>query len=156
MFLFSCKDSKTGAATSERINVKFITDSNAISQLADSGDLGHEMQFVDDHNSRNSLDWNGTYKGTWPAEYSKGEDVTVTLNKDFTFSYQSRTERNSKIENKEEKGKFSWVNGSVVELEGVEDGRNKYFVAEERLFKLGAGGKRLEAKEEEKYTLGKE
>ena len=155
MILFSCKESKV-SKNEEGINVKFITDTNAITQLADSGDVGEGMQLVDDHNAKNSLDWNGTYKGTFPADYSKGEEVTVTLNKDYTFSYLSRIERNRKIENREEKGKFSWVNGSVVKLEGVEEGMNLLFVAEERLFKLGEGGKRMPKKEEEKFVLSKQ
>src|SRR5690625_4349907 len=74
---------------------------------------GHEIP--DGHTSQNSLDWEGTYTGTFPCADCEGIAVKLKLNEDLTyveeFDYLG-TENSYK-----EKGKLKWTeDGRMIKL----------------------------------------
>ncbi len=106
------------------------------------------------HNSQNSVDWNGTYKGVVPCADCPGIETTIVLNKDETFSYTGvYQESDTKVE---DTGKFMWHdNGSVVHLMGKQVNM-KLKVGENRLFSLDQDGKPIEGPLKDKYILEKQ
>ena len=60
------------------------------------------------HNSRNSLDWAGTYRGVLPCADCPGIETTVTLRADGTYSATSRYLERDVARTGE--GRFSWSN----------------------------------------------
>ena len=72
------------------------------------------------HNSKNSLDWAGAYKGTMPCADCEGIDTVITLKQDGT--YTSQTKYLGKGDDKvfTENGKFSWSeDGSTIMADGM-------------------------------------
>ena len=119
LFLFNCKN-------------EIKTDSTTITQ----------DKVVNSHDSKNSLDWQGTYKGIMPCADCEGIETEITLNKDITFIL--RTKYLGKGDSKifEEKGKFSWdESGTIITLENLKDRPNKYKVGENTLTQLDMNGK---------------
>jgi copper homeostasis protein (lipoprotein) len=112
--------------------------------------------FIDGHNSVNSLDWNGTYKGTMPCNDCTGieTELTLTLNQDYTL----KTNHQGKIGKvKEEKGSFTWNGtGSVVTLSGIKNPPNQYFVGENRLLQLDVYGNKITGSGGDMYILIKQ
>ncbi len=106
------------------------------------------------HNSQNSVDWAGTYKGVIPCADCPGIETTVVLNNDLTFKYTGiYQESNTKIE---DAGKFMWHdNGSVVHLMGKEVNM-KLKVGENQLFSLDQDGKPIDGPLKDHYILKKE
>ena len=96
------------------------------------------------HNSRNALDWPGTYTGTLPCADCEGIRTTVTLNDDGNFEreliYLGQTAAPIR-----ETGRFSWNEaGSIVTLDLSGDASQMYQVGENQLFHLDRAGKRVE------------
>ena len=92
------------------------------------------------HNSRNSLDWAGTYSGVVPCADCEGIRTTVTLNADGTFErelvYLGRSAGPLR-----DAGRFTWNEaGSVVTLVPPEGTTQMYQVGENRLFHLDQAG----------------
>jgi len=104
------------------------------------------------HNSRNSLDWSGTYQGTLPCADCPGIRYTITLDEDN--SYQLKTqylERGDSVFT--ESGKFNWDDkGGQITL--AERGE-KFQVGENRLFHLDMEGNRITGGLAEYYVLNK-
>lgn len=100
------------------------------------------------HNSRNSLDWAGVYKGTLPCADCEGIEVEIRLNEDLT--YERVMTYLGKGDNRfSDNGRFEWdENGSKIRLinatsPDVED--NWFQVGENRLFVLDTEGNRIES-----------
>lgn len=115
------------------------------------GDHDHDHQ--DEHNSQNSLDWMGSYRGTVPCADCPGIETTVKLYDDETFSYKAvYQDRNLTVA---DTGKFMWHdNGSVVHLKGKETDI-KYKVGENILMQLDTEGKEITGTLAENYNLKK-
>lgn len=110
----------------------------------------------DIHNSRNSLDWAGTYKGTLPCADCSGIETTITIDKDGNYTRTMKYLGKGDGTEYKETGKFKWNdNGSVITLEGTE-GSNLYQVGENRLFHLDREGNRVTGDLAENYVLVKE
>src|SRR5699024_4503628 len=94
------------------------------------------------HNSQNSLDWSGTYKGTLPCADCPGIEVELTLNSDLT--YTSTMEYLERDTTHEEEGTFEWnESGSDITLyDNGKEESGKYKVGENRLFFLDEDGNR--------------
>jgi copper homeostasis protein (lipoprotein) len=107
------------------------------------------------HNSRNSLDWYGVYKGITPCADCEGIETKISLKKDGTFKrsliYQGKDNNSFHDE-----GKLEWnIEGSKVNLIG-EDGRSQiYQVGENVLFHLDQEGNRITGDLAEMYKLTK-
>lgn len=109
---------------------------------------------TDMHNAQNSLDVEGTYKGVLPCADCEGIETEIEL-KDS--AYIKRTKYLGKGDGKvdEEKGSFEWVDGSTIELEGIEGASNKYFVGENTLTHLDMEGNKVTGELADHYILKK-
>lgn len=106
------------------------------------------------HNSKNSLDWTGTYNGILPCADCEGIKTTVTLENDniyiLTEEYLGKDGKPYVT-----KGSFSWnKEGNQITL--INGERNqRYKVGENMLIHLDMNGKQIEGKLAEMYTLNK-
>jgi uncharacterized lipoprotein NlpE involved in copper resistance len=104
------------------------------------------------HNSRNSLDWKGSYKGIVPCADCEGIETTLTLS-DSTYVLETLyLGKGNKVYT--DKGSFFWDgNGSVITLYDV---NLKYLVGENYLRQLNLEGNIIESEHAEMYLLSKE
>ena len=110
-------------------------------------------QFVDEHNAKNSLDYQGTYTGKVPTASGEGMLVSITL-EDST--YVKKTEYVGKKEIFEDKGKYAWnTEGNTVILDGINGAPNQYFVGENTLIQLDMEGKKIAGELADQYILRK-
>ena len=124
-------------------SMKMATDSNAILSAIDSS-----------HTAQNSLDWNGTYTGVLPCADCEGMETEIMLHKDSTYmlSVKYVGKKDAKIFTSE--GKFTWIDGFNIKLEGVKEGSPAtYFVGENKLTQLDMQGKKIEGSLASKYIL---
>ncbi len=108
------------------------------------------------HNSENSLDWAGTYKGVTPCADCEGIETELVLNQDLT--YVMKTKYLGKGDGKvfEENGSFVWdKNGGSISLQGGKGGPSQYKVGENQLIQLDMEGKVITGDLAEKYVLTK-
>ena len=107
------------------------------------------------HNSRLSLDWDGTYRGVLPCADCPGIETVITLTADGTYL---RTIRYLEREDgyRRDQGEFQWNDaGSAVTL-GDGENSQQYQVGENRLFFLDRQGQRIEGALAENYVLVKD
>lgn len=106
------------------------------------------------HSAENSLDYLGTYTGTFPGADNPGIATKLTLHRDQSYTLESVY--TGKDENKfEEKGDFS-VDGNTLTLYS-KSGQNQYFKIEEgRLRKLDNDKQVITGSLAEEYILIKE
>jgi uncharacterized lipoprotein NlpE involved in copper resistance len=111
---------------------------------------------TDMHNSKNGLDWNGTYKGTLPCADCEGIETILTLNEDLTYVLVTNyLGRNDALE-EEKKGDFSWdEHGTEITLTNVTSRPNKYKVGENRLWHLDINGDMITGDSADHYILTK-
>src|SRR6056297_3550744 len=105
------------------------------------------------HNSMNSLDWAGIYKGTLPCASCRSIKMEIVLKRDGTYQqtnvYQNDEESDAVISS----GTFSWnESGSTITLNNAEK-PNQFFVGENYLTKLDIDGNRVRSEER---RVGKE
>jgi uncharacterized lipoprotein NlpE involved in copper resistance len=94
---------------------------------------------VDIHNSRISVDWNGTYSGIIPSADGPGISVLIVLNLDETFelNYSYLKDPENLFTSQ---GSFKWNNdGRIITLE-VEDWPPYYWVGQNKLTQLDMEG----------------
>jgi copper homeostasis protein (lipoprotein) len=107
------------------------------------------------HNSRNSLDWYGVYKGITPCADCEGIETKISLKKDGTFkrSLKYLGKDNNSFH---DEGKFEWNNeGSKVTLIGDGGLSQMYQVGENVLFHLDQEGNRITGDLADMYKLAK-
>lgn len=105
------------------------------------------------HNSRNALDWPGTYTGTLPCADCEGIRTTVTLRDDGTFDrelvYLGKSDKPFL-----QTGQFSWnAAGSAVTLVPDDGTAQMYQVGENQLFHLDQAGNRISGDLAAQYVL---
>lgn len=108
---------------------------------------------VDAHNSKNSLDYEGTYAGTTPCADCSGIEVEITLTGD---QYKKKMVYLGKEDNNtfEVSGAYSWNDaGSIIILNN--DNTEQYQVGENALFMLDEKGERITGDLAEMYILRK-
>lgn len=108
-------------------------------------------------NSKTSLDWAGTYKGTVPCADCEGIETTISIGTDssytLTLSYLGKKEAAVV----EKKGTFSWNDaGSIILLSGISDGPSQYLVGENKLIQLDLAGNRITGELAARYELVKQ
>lgn len=110
---------------------------------------------IDAHTSENSLDWNGTYKGTLPCADCEGIETTLTLHKDKTYTKQSNYLGKEDF-TEETEGTFIWNDeGTEISLSS-EGGVSPYYkVGENKLWHLNNDGKIIEGDLANHYILTK-
>lgn len=110
-------------------------------------------QVADTHNSRNSLDYQGTYEGVLPCADCEGIKTEVVLKKD-TYTL-SREYLGKKSEPFKSEGSYKWDStGSIITLEN-ETVPNKYKVGENVLIHLDSAGNQITGDLAENYKLKK-
>lgn len=104
-------------------------------------------------NSRSSLDWAGSYRGTLPCADCPGIKTEITLLANGLYRMGSfYQERSSSAER--DSGSFTWnKDGNRILLNN--DSSQQFLVGENRLFKLDLSGARMIGALAEAYTLGK-
>lgn len=106
-------------------------------------------------NSRNSLDWEGTYSGTIPCADCEGIKVQLNINNDLTY-YKISDYLGKDDSSFTESGTFLWSeDGGSIALEGNPEGAQKYLVGENVLFMLDRDGNRITGDLAEMYQLKK-
>lgn len=107
----------------------------------------------DHHNAMNSLDYEGTYKGSLPC--ADCEVIETTLVLDATSYTKEMVYKGKSKEVFKESGSIQWnKEGNTITLDGV-DPSNQYFVGENVLFHLDSDGKRVEGDLAKLYELTK-
>ena len=66
---------------------------NSNKKSTDNTTIAANTEVTDMHNAENALDYDGTYTGTFPAADCPGINITLTLNKDKTFTQNTSTEK---------------------------------------------------------------
>lgn len=112
------------------------------------------VEVADMHNAEISLDYEGTYKGVFPAADCPGIETTLTLNADKTFALH-QVYIDQKDGTFDEKGTYT-VEGDLLTLQ-VEGGEISYYKVEEnRLRLLDADKNEITGELAENYILNKE
>jgi len=107
-------------------------------------------------NSRNALDWAGTYLGVLPCADCPGIETTITLGQEGSYSRTTRYLERDKVAPLTEKGTFTWnKEGSTITLTGVKGGPSQYLVGENKLIQLDMQGKRITGELASRYALQK-
>lgn len=107
------------------------------------------------HNSRNSLDWAGTYRGVLPCADCEGIETVITLTEDGSFREHTRyLGKNEGQTEASREGSFDWSDdGGRVTLAG--DPPHPYRVGENRLTRLALDGSATTGALAESYVLTK-
>lgn len=104
------------------------------------------------HNSMNSLDWEGAYRGKLPCADCDGIETAIVLVNDgrYRMWYRYLGKSDKVIP---EQGQFSWNDtGSTITLL---DSHVQYFVGENQLIRLAQDGSRITGALAEAYVLTK-
>ncbi|GBU08637.1 lipoprotein [Bacteroidales bacterium] len=110
----------------------------------------------DSHNSENSLDWAGTYKGIVPCADCEGIETEIQLTKDGTFVLKTKYLGKESVAATEDGGNFSWdESGSVITLSGLRNRPNQFSVVEGAIVQLDMEGNVIEGELAERYILRK-
>lgn len=111
--------------------------------------------FKEEHTSKNSLDWQGTYQGILPCADCEGIQTKILINSDNTYikfiTYLGKDEKEVQSQ-----GNFSWnASGSEITLES-EDKPNTYKVMENALMVLDMEDHMIRGQLEDHYKLNKD
>ena len=108
------------------------------------------------HNSQNSLDWAGTYKGIMPCADCEGIRTIITLTEKNEFSVRMQY-LGKKVNEYKYSGKVVWNSGeSIITLITKGDNSKEYyFVGEGYIQKLDSDKKKIDGDLEEMFKLKK-
>lgn len=107
----------------------------------------------DGHNSAQSLDWPGTYRGITPCADCEGIETTVSLEKNRTFQIQRKYlgKKNTPFKSK---GTFSWrKDGNSILLKEANNSTTIFRVGEDNLVQLDQQGNAITGSNADKYVL---
>lgn len=105
--------------------------------------------------AQNSLDVVGKYKGVLPCADCEGMETIIELKNDSTYSRVIKY-LGKKDDTFTATGKWTWVNGFVINLGSIKEGPNRYFVAEGKLIQLDMSGNRITGNLADQYELKKQ
>lgn len=109
----------------------------------------------DIHNSQNSVNYTGVYKGELPSASGPGMIVTIELKEDGTFKEDVVYKKDNSTYTT--KGKYTWnTTGSIITLEGLKYEPNRYRVGGGILIQLDMEGNEIKSKTGFNYTLKKQ
>lgn len=109
----------------------------------------------DGHNSRISLDWDGTYTGVVPCADCEGIQTSLTLFESGAYTL-SEEYLGKGARPFSENGTFEWDDaGAVITLAPGSENARQYQVGENMLFQLDLEGRRITGALAEKYRLVK-
>jgi len=108
------------------------------------------------HNSQNSTDWDGIYRGALPCADCEGIQTTIYLERSLTFTVKTRYmgKSDSVYVNR---GRISWSNeGNTITLIPDDKGQNiQYSVGENMLTQLDMQGNKITGEVADRYILTK-
>ncbi|KIA98649.1 hypothetical protein OA93_09155 [Flavobacterium sp. KMS] len=109
----------------------------------------------DEHNSENSLDWSGTYKGVIPCADCEGIEQEITINEDKTFTLKETYLGKTKDNKFTETGTFTWdKDGSIITTITNDKSRTtSYIVGERTLTQLDMDNKEITGPLAKNYIL---
>lgn len=111
---------------------------------------------ADLHATRNSVDWDGRYKGLLPCADCEGIEMEIELKKDNTYVARSRYRGRPSPNEFSYTGKFTWdARGSGIRLEGLEEGSNRFQVGEGHMTQLDSLGRKISGQHADRYILRK-
>lgn len=108
-------------------------------------------------NSKNSLNWQGKYRGVLPCADCEGIQTEITLNKNGTYEIARMYEGKS-TEVFLEKGSYRWFdNGSKITFYSANNSTDysSYLVGENKLIKLDNSSNKIVSEYAEMYILNK-
>src|SRR5262245_7269288 len=108
------------------------------------------------HNSSNSLDWDGIYRGVLPCADCQGIQKTIYLNKDGSYKVKTKYlgKQDIALENS---GKLTWNSqGNTISLNETGNQQVSYFVGENTLTQLDKSGNKITGELATKFVLTKE
>jgi uncharacterized lipoprotein NlpE involved in copper resistance len=108
---------------------------------------------ADEDNTQNSVDYAGTYKGITPCADCEGIEIELTINMDSTYSHSSNYLGKGDGKAIVKTGKYVWIDGGTIELDGMTDGPSKFKVGEGRIWQLDMEGNKIEGDLADKYIL---
>jgi uncharacterized lipoprotein NlpE involved in copper resistance len=96
-------------------------DEEKTSEINSTESSAENMETIPDkaHNSQNSLDWAGVYKGVLPCEDCEGIETSIQIDKnlDYVLSQHFLGRAEAEENNINETGKFKWNSaGSTISL----------------------------------------
>jgi uncharacterized lipoprotein NlpE involved in copper resistance len=149
LFFSACNNAAENTATTPTTIGPSEGDTSSVIAPKFSDSVGAEST------ASTALDYDGMYKGVTPCADCEGIEISISIGADK--KYTKTTKYLGKKESKEIKleGSWNWVNGNVIQLEGVTDGPNQYFVSENALIQLDMEGKKITGALAEKYILSK-
>lgn len=108
-------------------------------------------------NSRNALDWPGTYIGDLPCADCDRIETTIVLNSDNTYEFTALYIGKEKPIVLEHRGAFTWsADGGKISLNGMKEGPSQFLVGENKLIQLDLNGERITGALATKYELIKQ
>jgi heat shock protein HslJ len=127
----------------KRICVKFsmilLVVATVVAAAAQQSGGGTPPQPTDRHNTRNSLDWPGTYEGVLPCADCPGIKTRLTLNRDDSYRLVTQAQGSQNAE-KSVSGVFTWQpSGNAITLD-ERGGRQQFSVGEGQLTLLRPEG----------------
>ncbi|GHV78837.1 hypothetical protein AGMMS49944_06280 [Spirochaetia bacterium] len=106
------------------------------------------------HNSRNSVNWDGVYRGVLPAADGPGINVEITLDLDGTYSMSYQyIDRGEEVFT--EAGTFQWNDAGSAIILDAKDMPPHYQVGENILIQLDMTGKKITGALADNYILKK-
>src|SRR5215469_14648611 len=125
---------------SVEFSIILLAVATVVSAAAEQSGVGTlRAQPADMHNSRNSLDWAGTYEGVLPCADCPGTKVRLTLNYDGSYGLVTHAQGSQNAE-KSVSGVFTWQpSGNAITLD-ERGGRQQFSVGEGRLTVLRPEG----------------
>src|SRR5215472_14474263 len=116
----------------KRICAILLAVATVVAAAAQQSGGGTPPQPADMHNSRNSLDWAGTYEGVLPCADCPGTRTRLTLNPDDSYQLVTLAQGSQNAE-RSVSGVFTWQpSGNAITLD-ERGGRQQFSVGEGRL-----------------------
>ena len=113
--------------------------------------------FADEHNAKNSLDYEGTYEGVLPCIKGDCKEIELSLKlmKDGIFVYSTKRVGIDK-EQLMTSGTYHFeADGNTIVLDQIADVPNAFFISEGKIYQLDKDQKKIEGDNAEKYILNK-
>ena len=106
--------------------------------------------------AKNTLDFEGSYKGILPCADCEGIETTVTLNENATYAIRTvYLGKGHKVF--EQKGSFTWnKQGSMVIFDNISNAPNRYLVNKNKLTQLDMSGQPITGNHAADYVLAKQ
>jgi copper homeostasis protein (lipoprotein) len=106
--------------------------------------------------AKNTLNYQGSYKGILPCADCEGIETTITLNENSTYAIRTMyLGKGHKVF--EQKGTFSWnKQGSEVVFDNIGNAPNRYLVTKNKLTQMDMSGKAIIGNHAADYVLLKQ